>query len=63
MTDFCVESLDSDAPVSNLDPVVRVTRQLQFSDSWQEHCLFFKREKDELAGYIFDPELLREGSD
>jgi hypothetical protein len=47
----------------NFGPVVKVSQLNRAIDGWRETCWFLKREEDELASYLFDSEVLREGSD
>ena len=57
------EPLHSHTPESNFNPVVKVSQlDLTFNSS-SEICCFLRHEEDELAGYVFDSDLLREGSD
>ena len=57
------ESLHSHTLESDLNPIVKVSQQNRPVDSWTGICRFLKHEKDEPAGYLFDSEPLREGSD
>ena len=56
-------SLHSHTLESDLNPVVRINQQNRVVEGRKEDCWPLKRENDELAGYVFDSELLREGSD
>jgi hypothetical protein len=42
---------------------VKVSQQNRSIDGWRETGWFLKDEEDEVTGYVFDSELLREGSD
>jgi hypothetical protein len=57
------ESPHSHAPESSFNSIVKVSQANRAVDGWRETCWFLKPEKDELAGYLFDSEVLREGSD
>jgi hypothetical protein len=57
------ESLHSHTPESNSSPGVKVSPLTPAIDGWRETRWFLKHEEDELAGYVFDSEVLREGSD
>jgi hypothetical protein len=55
------ESTHSHTPEGN--PIVKVSQLNRGVDGWRETCWFLKPEKDDLASYLFDSEVLREGSD
>ena len=57
------ESLLSPTPECNVSPKLKVSRQNCAVDGWRETGWLLKHEQDQLAGYLFDPEPLREGSD
>jgi hypothetical protein len=59
------ESLHSHTPEAISNPVVRAiySPPNHGVEGWRETCWFLKHEEDELAGYLFDSEVLREGSD
>jgi len=57
------ESLHSQTPEAIFNPVVKVTQPNRGIEGWRETCWFLKHEEDELAGYLFDSEVFREGSD
>ena len=57
------ESLHSHTPENKADPVERISQRVRIVEIWREDSRSSKRENDELGGYVFDPELLREGSD
>ena len=57
------ELLHSHPPKSNLSPIVKVNQLNQSVDDRRKIGWFLKNEEDELAGYVFDSDLLREGSD
>jgi hypothetical protein len=57
------ESLHSHTPEPSSNPVSKVIQTDRGVEGWRETCWFLKREEDELAGYLFDSEVLREGSD
>jgi len=57
------ESLHSHTLESDLNPIVRINEQNRVVEGRKEGCWSLKRENDELAGYDFDSERLREGSD
>ena len=57
------ESLPSQTPESDLNPIVRINQQNRVVEGRKEDCWSLKRENNELAGYVFDSEHLREGSD
>ena len=49
-------------PERNFSPIVKVN-QLNRAVGCRETGWFLKNEEDELASYVFDSDLLREGSD
>ena len=57
------ESLHSHTLESDFNPIVRINQQNRVVGGRKEDCWSLKRENEELAGYVFDSELLREGSD
>ena len=57
------ESLHSQTLESDLNPIVRISQQYRGVEDRKEDCWSSKRENNELAGYVFDSQLLREGSD
>jgi hypothetical protein len=57
------ELLHSHPPESNLSPGVKVNQLNSAVDDWRETRWYLNNEEDKLAGYVFDSELLREGSD
>jgi len=57
------ESVHSYTPENNLNPMVKVSQQNRPDDSWIGACRFLKHGEDEPAGYLFDSEPFREGSD
>lgn len=57
------ESLCSGTPERTLNSVMKVSQLNRTVDGSREPCSSFKHEEDEFAGYIFDSELQREGSD
>ena len=57
------ESLHSHTLESDLNPIVRINPKNRFVEGRKEDCWSSKRENEEPAGYVFDSELLREGSD
>ena len=57
------EFLYSHTPENNLNPTAEISHLDRTRDDWREPGWFLKHEKDELAGYLFDSDLLREGSD
>lgn len=57
------ESLHSHTQERDLNPIVKINQEYRIIEIWKEDCSFLKRKKDEPAGYVFDSELLREGSD
>ena len=57
------ESLHSRIPEGNLNSVVKVSQPNRAVEGWRETCWFLRRDKDDLEGYVFDSELMREGSD
>ena len=56
-------SLHSHSLESDLNPIVRINPQNRFVEGRKEDRWSSKRENEEPAGYVFDSELLREGSD
>jgi hypothetical protein len=57
------ESPHAHTPESNFNPIEKVSQLNRAVDGWRETRWFLKPEKDEFAGYLFDSEVLREGSD
>ena len=57
------ESLHSHTAENDLNPIVKVSQQDRSFDSWTGTCRFLKHEEVEPAGYLFDSEPIREGSD
>jgi hypothetical protein len=57
------ESLHSHTSESDLNPIVRINQQNRVVEGRKEDCWSLKRGNNELAGYVFDSELLHEGSD
>jgi hypothetical protein len=57
------ESVHSHTPESNPYPIMRTSQQNQAVYGWRENLRPLKHEQPELVGYVFDSELLREGSD
>jgi hypothetical protein len=57
------ESLHSHTLESDFNPIVRINQQNRVVGGRKEDCWSLKRENEELAGYVFDSELLRAGSD
>ena len=57
------ESLHSHTLESDFNPIVRINQQNRAVGGRKEDCWSLKHENEELAGYVFDSELLREGSD
>ena len=55
--------LHSHPPESNLSPIMKVIQPNSALDDWRETRWFLNNEEDRLAGYVFDSQLLREGSD
>lgn len=57
------ESPHSHTSEAIFNPVVKVTRPDRGIEGWRETCRFLKHEEEEPAGYVFDSEVFREGSD
>ena len=57
------EALHSHTPESKSSPSVKVSQMNPPLDGWKETGWFRKHEEDEPAGYVFDSEIIREGSD
>jgi len=53
----------SHTPEIDLNPIVKVSQQDRPVDSWTGICRFLKHEENDPAGYFFDFEPIREGSD
>ena len=47
-------------PETSFIPLVKISQPNQITQSWREINWFIENEKDELAGYLFDSEILRE---
>jgi hypothetical protein len=57
------ESVHSHTPENNPNAIMITSQQNQAVDGWRENRCPLKHEQPEPAGYVFDSELLREGSD
>jgi hypothetical protein len=53
----------SHTPDKDFSSIVKVSQENRAIDGWRETGWFLKDEEDEITGYVFDSELLREGSD
>jgi hypothetical protein len=53
------ESLHSHTPENNPNPIERICQRVRIVEDSRSS----KRESEEFEGYVFDSELLREGSD